>query len=720
MSPPLLKARSVTWSVVAFLVTLLFGAVAQATAAPSVSYPSGTIQRYTTGSGVDIPFNAVDLASNNEVLIEAWSNQLRGHVREFQHTLKSPPWVVDSSYLDKLPAGDNFVRLRLRTSGKTVKIVSNLVRVTKGGTNEPQPIPTPAPTATWAGAPASYQLGSNTPVAFRVDGTLTGDLNVLARAQVGTTNIAAFTTTFSGTGPFVIPAAKMETLPAGTVRLELVVRRNTQAVATVAHTLTVVARPTTDPGNGGTTDPGNGGTTDPGNGGTTDPGNGGTTDPGNGGTTDPDPEPTDPTAPVGNAYLGINLSAASYYATHWQFADVMRMAKKTTEGTNGETIYRVFVDTDGHYPKGTYKPEYQGSGTVTITQGNGVRITVKGDVQNLKVWQPGYGPGEARARQQFNQVFLDRLKPFKILRFMDQLETNHSTRATWSQRTSTRVQIEEMVDLCNTLDADPWFCMPHMADDNYVREFAKLVKGRLESNRKIYLEYSNEVWNSQFKQYHWTRDTAGGGDLHAGWAKEMAKDFAIWREVFSDKPTRVVRVLAGQAATVYHAKKLAEKLGKGGFDAISCAHYIGYNSKTIPADASVDWFISALFDNLKNKAAPYWREHGALAAQYGVPLVGYEGGQHVTPDGKDQLWMANYYKAQRDPRMYDLYQEAMYQWEKAGGKSWVSFNHCEEIGKWGAWGHLEYQDQPLSSAHKYRAMLDYVKSTKRLEFTSVD
>lgn len=419
----------------------------------------------------------------------------------------------------------------------------------------------------------------------------------------------------------------------------------------------------------------------------------------------PDPDPV-----ASSEWAGINLSAASYYATHWQFADVMRMAKR--ESTVGDLVtYRVFVDTNGRFPVGTFTAEFDGGGSVAITRsstGNGLTIKAKGDVRELRVWAPGYGKGEPRHGQKFHQAYLDSLRAFKKLRFMDQLETNHSTRSTWSQRTSTRVQIEDMVDLCNELDADAWFCIPHMADDDYVRRFAELVKSRLEAGRKIYLEYSNEVWNSQFKQFHWTRDVAGGGDLHKGWADRMRTIFAIWRDVFSDNPARVVRVLAGQAATVYHAKKVAERLGRGGFDAISCAHYIGFNKSVIPADASVDWFFETLRNNLHGKAAGYWAEHGALAALYGVPLVGYEGGQHVTPDGNSSVgWYANWIKAQRDPRMYELYIEGQEAWRKAGGKTWMSFNHCEPIGKWGSWGHLEYQDQPIAEAHKYRALIDY-------------
>ena len=45
------------------------------------------------------------------------------------------------------------------------------------------------------------------------------------------------------------------------------------------------------------------------------------------------------------------------------------------------------------------------------------------------------------------------------------------------------VPVERMIDLANVLQADPWFCIPHLAEDDYVRQFATLVKARLDPRR---------------------------------------------------------------------------------------------------------------------------------------------------------------------------------------------------------------------------------------------
>jgi len=52
-----------------------------------------------------------------------------------------------------------------------------------------------------------------------------------------------------------------------------------------------------------------------------------------------------------------------------------------------------------------------------------------------------------------------------------------------------------MALLCNAVDADMYVCVPFLATDAYVDSLANLLKNMLEPERKIYVEYSNELWN---------------------------------------------------------------------------------------------------------------------------------------------------------------------------------------------------------------------------------
>ncbi len=165
------------------------------------------------------------------------------------------------------------------------------------------------------------------------------------------------------------------------------------------------------------------------------------------------------------------------------------------------------------------------------------------------------------AGELFNPRWLDLLDGFKVLRFMDWMETNNSTQIGWEDRplvldyTWARqgVPAEIMLRLANELGAAPWVSMPHQSDDSYMRNFARLAHQLLDQDLRIYVEYSNEVWNWQFDQAHWAEaqgKARWGGDhlwmqFYAGRAAEMSE---IWSEIFADDalPDRLVRVLSTQ------------------------------------------------------------------------------------------------------------------------------------------------------------------------------
>lgn len=139
----------------------------------------------------------------------------------------------------------------------------------------------------------------------------------------------------------------------------------------------------------------------------------------------------------------------------------------------------------------------------------------KGGVRNLRVLRPGYTSADV-----FTKPFLEHLKRFQTLRFMDWASTNGSVITSWSQRaipaspsyaaTSTpgSVPWEVCIDLCNLLQKDAWINVPHMADDAYVKQLALLFKKRLSPSLHLYVEYSNEVWNWGFAQANWNLATA--------------------------------------------------------------------------------------------------------------------------------------------------------------------------------------------------------------------
>ena len=491
---------------------------------------------------------------------------------------------------------------------------------------------------------------------------------------------------------------------------------------------------------------------------------------------DPDDDDGDDTGtapkPRSKNFLGMNLADVTYYTREWVFVDAMKQSHRwlpTHPGDsdpwdsgeslqlnesgwpllrNGQAAHTImYHDTRGSYPAGRYVCTWEGDGDVDlgwdakVIRKNGNRIIAEvtptdlgiylridrsnrnDPVRNVKVWLPGFED----AQSPFHPLYLKRLKPFSVIRFMDWMQTNGSNITTWSDRprydyytqgTGDGVALEYMIDLCNELGADPWFCMPHLANDRYVENFAKLVKSRLRKDLNVYVEWSNEVWNSQFPQHKWIQSRTDGRSLsdafNEAWAEEADRDFEIWMDVWGNQSGRVIRVAAGQKDNPWVTGQLVENL-QGEFDAISCTTYFGMTKREMDSFGNVTprrLLEKAMDDMVKGQRTNY-RAHGQLSRQWtrktgrDIPLIGYEGGQHYTAEGGNPSYLNALLDMQNHPLMYDVYIANMREWENAGGSLFTAFNFVEKPDKWGAWGQLDFMDQAISTAPKYRALLDY-------------
>ena len=161
-------------------------------------------------------------------------------------------------------------------------------------------------------------------------------------------------------------------------------------------------------------------------------------------------------------------------------------------------------------------------------------------------------------------IFLKSLSSSGIVRFALWQRIDSAPPATLQERpkatdqdvdTTHGVPIEVMVEVANQTGVAPWFCMPHWADDEYVKSFAELVKDKLNPEHTVYVEHSNDVANSALPQHHYLRATARSSVVRFGedcvgaaikcHAARSLEIFRIWREVFEDE--RVVGVLGASA-----------------------------------------------------------------------------------------------------------------------------------------------------------------------------
>lgn len=177
------------------------------------------------------------------------------------------------------------------------------------------------------------------------------------------------------------------------------------------------------------------------------------------------------------------------------------------------------------------------------------------------------------AGQYFRQEYLDFIPTGATLRFMDAMLTNSSPMVDWADYPTVSQQtwnfrpnangaqrpympFEVMVDLCNQKSTHPWFCVPHMATDDFVTQMATYIRDNLDSGLKARIELSNEIWNfgintagNYFIDQALTQwGTSGGTNWLSAAGKRFVEIMTIFNSVFSGQTHRIIGVLAGQAA----------------------------------------------------------------------------------------------------------------------------------------------------------------------------
>ena len=346
-------------------------------------------------------------------------------------------------------------------------------------------------------------------------------------------------------------------------------------------------------------------------------------------------------------------------------------------------------------------------------------------VHNIRFLYPTYS--EENPGPTFLQAFIDEMKQFGVLRFMDWNATNNQTLMSWenrtrpdhySQTTASGVAIEYMIDLANEVRADAWFTIPHLVDDQYVTEFAKLVKTRLHADLDIYVEYSNEVWNWLFSQAAYADSEGKRLGLpeptnQTFYAKRSCDVFRLWQAQFSESErSRLKFVLASQSANPWISEQIVKyENAYQCADALAIAPYFG---GVLGAPENVDetskLTVDQLFDLLEQTHLPIaydaMEAQKAIADAYGLQLIAYEGGQHLVGYGgaeNNELLTNLFIEANRHTRMQTIYDQYLDTWKAIGGDAFLHYmSTSTRYHKFGSWGIREslVDDQ----APKYQAV----------------
>lgn len=503
----------------------------------------------------------------------------------------------------------------------------------------------------------------------------------------------------------------------------------------------------------------------------------------------PAPAPSAPRVPIpatNPSGIGTNLVELRDYSPERPFNDAFKQSRDwiSTSGTTWDDKRPIDVDARGwvkslksgqraralvnwgdglSYPKGEYTVTWIGTGEIDLwPQGGtesstgkgeatlkadpakgGIAVTIsktdpKDPIRDIRVWIPG-----ADRSKRFNPLFLERLKGFGTLRFMDWMETNHSKIKTVEERphpddaryTVKGVPAEVMADLCNQVGADAWVNVGHTWSDELVTATATVLRDQLKPTLRVYVEHSNEIWNGIFPQANFVRERGVAAELSKDpfeaqirWhAQRSVEIHTLFDNVFAAHKDRVVRVLGGWAANSWSTGIMLDHLkrNKWAADAVAIAPYFGSNLGEPEQRGEVQGMgLPELLKRLEasvDEALVWVKEQKKVTDKYSadtakVQLISYEGGQHLAgigPVAEDAHVNTLFDAANRAPGMKALYLRYLKGWKDGGGGLFVHFTSTMRASKYGRWGAAESMEQPRAQAPKLDALLTFVETTPR-------
>jgi hypothetical protein len=457
--------------------------------------------------------------------------------------------------------------------------------------------------------------------------------------------------------------------------------------------------------------------------------------------------------------LGVNIGEVNYYTPQVAFLDLVKQAADWSLGGNVPT-----VDEHG-WPKalpggrpvgflanaglgGRFVALWDGEGTVAVTHGGRpiaekpgrlevelepgtVHIRILHSSPSNPVRRIRVVPAEHERDHEklvFHPRFVELVRPFGVLRFHDWTRILGSKVSRWSDRpkpddwsqgTDKGVALEYTLELCNRVRADCWLNVPHMADDEYLIHMAETVRDRLDPSLKAYVEYSNEIWNYR-QQGDWCQRAGESLGFPREWntrlryqAHRSIEIFRIFERVLGRD--RLIRVLAGQMWDRRLAILAEWEKAYLQADVLAVAPYFG---EDLTSDENVSRLRGldpgAVVERCAGeveKLRPAMRSVRALAKRLGLPLVAYEGGQHlVTTDdhyGNEPLQRL-LHEANRSPAMGRVYGKYLDMWREEGGELMMLYMLVGSYSKYGRWGLVERMWDPLEASPKYQAAVEFM------------
>lgn len=303
--------------------------------------------------------------------------------------------------------------------------------------------------------------------------------------------------------------------------------------------------------------------------------------------------------------------------------------------------------------------------------------------------------------------------------------------------------IEWMIALCNQTGRDLWIQLPHTATPDLVQGTADLIARRLRPDLRVWVEYSNELWNSaspylpqrtqaaERAAQHFNLPPASLTFEQIGWgAGRLQADFlgtfeAVWR-ARGQSDARLVNVAAGFTGSPSYNRAVIESMREVDVrcpEVLAITNYFAHSVQFeifsqhdfgIAPGAWPASLVEAAARIVRRdlySQADGWTRNADLSREFGLPLVSYEGGQHVlamglgdnaNPAHVDFMRFLEY--LERTVEMGAIYREHYALFSACGGRMASVFMDVGTWSFWGYWGAKEYVTQTRATSTKWDAI----------------
>lgn len=267
------------------------------------------------------------------------------------------------------------------------------------------------------------------------------------------------------------------------------------------------------------------------------------------------------------------------------------------------------------------------------------------------------------------------------------------------------VPLRLCVDVANLCQASPWICIHHTANDGLINHVIDYVIEN--ANHLPIFEFSNEVWNKGAFRQH---DDCSLQGLAAGLTSDTFLAALYWQAkrtafIVDRVGNNGSVVLSSQAGNPWVTEKLLDYTYNqlnSRVDALAIAPYFGH-AVTVNQSTTVDQLADMLHTEINQALRTKCTKHADHCRQYGIPLWGYEGGQHLfarTPAQKDLFLALN-----QSPRITTLMRDWLTMWYEIGGNLICPYNLVSRYDR-EYWGQLNGSEAHYLDSPKFRALLE--------------